>query len=87
MFVLPDPSDPDLPIPDELVVTLSESKDLVVALLDSLPKMFENTLNEGSCFTFALDVSCLFLLICRLTYSFFLLFLLFGFSMKIKDSE
>lgn len=55
MFVLPDPSDPDLPIPDELVVTLSESKDLVVALLDSLPKMFENTLNEGSCFTFALD--------------------------------
>jgi len=57
MFVLPDPSDPDLPIPDELVVTLSESKDLVVALLDSLPKMFENTLNEGSCFTFALDVS------------------------------
>ena len=56
MFVLPDPSDPDLPIPDELVVTLNESKDLVVALLDSLPKMFENTLNEGSCFTFALDV-------------------------------
>lgn len=43
MFVLADmdsSEEIDLPIPDELIVTLSESKDQFYALLDSLPKMF-----------------------------------------------
>lgn len=57
MFVLSDPNETDFPIPDELLVTLKESKDLVYSLLESMPKMFENTLNTGSCFTLALDVT------------------------------
>lgn len=61
MFVLADvdsSEDIDLPIPDELVVTLSESKDLFYALLDSLPKMFQNNnMNYNkSAFFLGLDV-------------------------------
>lgn len=56
MFVLSDLTDIEIPIPDELIVTLSESKDIIFTLLESLPKMFENTQNNESCFTFALDV-------------------------------
>jgi len=61
MFVLADmdtSEDIDLPIPDELVVTLSESKDQFYALLDSLPKMFQNNnINYNkSAFFLGLDV-------------------------------
>lgn len=57
MFVLSDLTDLELPIPDDLVVTLKDSKEIVYALFESLPKMFENTLNNGSCLTLALDVA------------------------------
>lgn len=56
MFVLADMQDIELPIPDELIVTLADSKDLVLNLLESLPKMFENTLDNESSFTFAFEV-------------------------------
>ncbi|KAL4457088.1 hypothetical protein ABPG74_014726 [Tetrahymena malaccensis] len=55
MFVLSDLTDIEIPIPDDLIVTLSDSKDLVLNLLDSLPKMFENTQINDSCLTFALN--------------------------------
>jgi protein transport protein SEC24 len=39
-----------LPIPDDLLVNLSESRDVIDTLLDSLPSMFENTRNVETCF-------------------------------------
>lgn len=82
MFVLSDLTDLEIPIPDELVVTLSESKDIVYTLLDSLPKMFENTQNNDSCFTFALEV--IKYLVCAITLI-MLLFLLLSNRPSIRS--
>lgn len=48
MMVVADLEDPFLPLPDDLLVNLSESRAVVKALLDSLPSMFENNLNIES---------------------------------------
>ena len=48
MMVVADLEDPFLPLPDDLLVNLSESRTVVEALLDSLPTMFENNLNVES---------------------------------------
>ncbi|KAG0585748.1 hypothetical protein KC19_2G035200 [Ceratodon purpureus] len=48
MMVVADLEDPFLPLPDDLLVNLSESRTVVEALLDSLPAMFENNLNIES---------------------------------------
>ena len=62
MFVIADTSDIEIPVPENLVVTLSDSKELVLNLLDSLPNMFANTQTNESCFTFALDVYIIFMI-------------------------
>lgn len=48
MMVVADLEDPFLPLPDDLLVNLSESRAVVEALLDSLPSMFENNPNIES---------------------------------------
>jgi protein transport protein SEC24 len=48
MMVVADLEDPFLPLPDDLLVNLSESRTVVEALLDSLPSMFDNNLNIES---------------------------------------
>lgn len=40
MIVLTDPKDTDLPVPDDLLVNVEESQDLILQLLESMPKMF-----------------------------------------------
>lgn len=42
MMVCPDPNDSFLPIPEDLLVNLSESNTIVSQLLDVLPDMFKN---------------------------------------------
>jgi protein transport protein SEC24 len=48
MMVVADLEDPFLPLPDDMLVNLSESRTVVEALLDSLPAMFENNVNIES---------------------------------------
>lgn len=48
MMVVADLDDPFLPLPDDLLVNLSESRSVVDTLLDSLPSMFENNVNIES---------------------------------------
>ncbi|KAG6540868.1 hypothetical protein Mapa_017742 [Marchantia paleacea] len=48
MMVVAELDDPFLPMPDDLLVNLSESRAVVEALLDSLPSMFQNNLNIES---------------------------------------
>jgi protein transport protein SEC24 len=48
MMVVADLEDPFLPLPDDLLVNLSESRTVVEALVDSLPAMFENNQNVES---------------------------------------
>ncbi|KAH7279438.1 hypothetical protein KP509_37G019900 [Ceratopteris richardii] len=48
MMVVADLEDPFLPMPDDLLVNLSESKSVVEALLNSLPSMFKDNLNVES---------------------------------------
>jgi protein transport protein SEC24 len=43
MIVCPDFADNFLPLPEDLVVTLSESKDLVINLLDNFSNYFQNS--------------------------------------------
>lgn len=43
MYVLSDMNDLELPIPEELLFNLKESKDLFVSLLDQLERMFEKS--------------------------------------------
>ena len=42
MIVITDPTDTELPIENDMVVNIIESKDLFFALLDSLNSMFIN---------------------------------------------
>lgn len=42
-MVVPEIDEPFVPIPDDLLVNLSESRMVVEALLDSLPSNFEGT--------------------------------------------
>lgn len=57
MTVITDPHDKELelPIPDELLFNIDESKELIFALLDSLHNMFEKTTDEGSVLTLAIN--------------------------------
>ncbi|KAI5065089.1 hypothetical protein GOP47_0019784 [Adiantum capillus-veneris] len=48
MMVVADLDDPFLPMPDDLLVNLSESRAVVEALLNSLPSMFKDNLNVES---------------------------------------
>lgn len=48
MMVVADLDDPFLPMPDDLLVNLSESRAVVEALLNCLPSMFKDNLNVES---------------------------------------
>jgi protein transport protein SEC24 len=60
MIVCPDFSDSFLPLPEDLVVTLSESRDLVINLLDNFANYFINTnapKTHESCFVAAISAA------------------------------
>lgn len=48
MMVVSDLDDIFVPLPDDLVVNLSESRSVVEAFLDSLPSMFQENMNVES---------------------------------------
>ncbi|KAK3738631.1 hypothetical protein RRG08_006729 [Elysia crispata] len=55
MLVVPDLEDPFLPCPDNLLVNLHESKELVIELLNQLPTLFEGNHETGSALGAALQ--------------------------------
>ncbi|GLJ20808.1 hypothetical protein SUGI_0379320 [Cryptomeria japonica] len=57
MMVVADLDDPFVPLPDDLLVNLSESRHVVEALLDSLPSMFAENINVESAFGPALKAA------------------------------
>ncbi|GAB4832920.1 Protein transport protein Sec24A [Ancistrocladus abbreviatus] len=57
MMVVSDVEDTFVPLPDDLLVNLSESRRVVETFLDSLPSMFQDTMNEESAFGPALKAA------------------------------
>ncbi|XP_074285606.1 protein transport protein SEC24 A-like [Silene latifolia] len=57
MMVMSDVDDVFLPLPDDLLVNLSESRIVVESFLDSLPSMFQDTTNVESAFGPALKAA------------------------------
>lgn len=88
MMVVGDLDDIFVPLPDDLLVNLSESRSVVDAFLDSLPSMFKDNVNIESAFGPALKAS-LMVMVCHVFSSwiilklFWLYFLLF-FSFELN---
>ncbi|KNA11292.1 hypothetical protein SOVF_136540 [Spinacia oleracea] len=57
MMVVSDVDDIFVPLPDDLLVNLSESRNVVESFLDSLPSMFQDTVNVESAFGPALKAA------------------------------
>ena len=57
MMVVSDLDDIFIPLPDDLLVNLSESRPVVDAFLDSLPSMFQDNVNVESAFGPALKAA------------------------------
>lgn len=57
MMVVSDLDDMFVPLPDDLLVNLSESRSVVEALVDSLPSMFQDNVNVESAFGPALKAA------------------------------
>lgn len=57
MMVMSDLEDVFVPLPDDLLVNLSESRTVVDAFLDSLPSMFQDNANVESAFGPALKTA------------------------------
>ncbi|GMH28103.1 hypothetical protein Nepgr_029946 [Nepenthes gracilis] len=57
MMVVSDVDDVFVPLPDDLLVNLSESRRVVETFLDSLPSMFQDTMNVESAFGPALKAA------------------------------
>ncbi|KAM2468555.1 hypothetical protein FF1_010219 [Malus domestica] len=57
MMVVSDLDDVFIPLPDDLLVNLSESRSVVESFLDSLPSMFQDNVNVESAFGPALKAS------------------------------
>lgn len=57
MLVVPDLEDPFLPCPDNLLVYLNESKELVIELLNQLPTIFQGNQETGSALGAALQAA------------------------------
>uniref|UniRef100_A0A2P2ISP6 Protein transport protein Sec24-like At3g07100 n=1 Tax=Rhizophora mucronata TaxID=61149 RepID=A0A2P2ISP6_RHIMU len=57
MMVVSDLDDIFIPLPDDLLVNLSESRNVVEAFLDSLPSMFQHSMNLESAFGSALKAA------------------------------
>lgn len=64
MMVVSDLDDIFVPLPDDLLVNLSESRSVVETFLDSLPSMFQDNLNVESAFGPALKAAFL-LMVCE----------------------
>ncbi|GMN44653.1 hypothetical protein TIFTF001_013846 [Ficus carica] len=62
MMVVSDLDDIFVPLPDDLLVNLSESRSVVETFLDSLPSMFQDNLNVESAFGPALKASLMLML-------------------------
>ena len=45
------------PVPEDILANLAESKSVIQSLLNSLPAMFANTTNNGSCLTLAIELA------------------------------
>ncbi len=54
MIVVNDLDDLFLPIPDELLINVSECKDIILNLLDSFNNMFANQQTQGCCLSKAI---------------------------------
>lgn len=68
MMVVSDLEDIFVPLPDDLLVNLSESRSVVDSFVDSLPSMFQDNVNVESAFGPALKAAfmvmvCLFFLL------------------------
>ena len=57
MMVVSDLDDVFVPLPDDLLVNLSESRAVVESFLDSLPSMFQDNVNVESAFGPALKAA------------------------------
>jgi protein transport protein SEC24 len=57
MLVVSDISDVMIPVPEDILVNLQDSRNVVNALLDSLPSMFANSTNSNSCGGTALNAA------------------------------
>ena len=55
MMVMTDPENFFLPQPEDLLVNLADSYDLVINLLDNMPQYFQNTSQVDSAFITALQ--------------------------------
>jgi len=57
MFVIADLTDVFIPLADDLLVNLAESRDVINSLLDALPTMFRSTNDHDACFGAALNAT------------------------------
>ena len=57
MMVVPDLDDTFVPLPDDLLVNLTESRTVVDAFLDSMLSMFQDNVNVESAFGPALKAA------------------------------
>lgn len=64
-MVVSDLEDIFAPLPDDLLVNLSESRAVIDAFLDSLPSMFQETVNVESAFGPALKAAFM-VMVCKL---------------------
>ena len=67
MMVISDVDDVFVPLPDDLLVNLSESRNVVDSFLDSLPTMFQDTMNVESAFGPALKAALL-VMVCDVSH-------------------
>lgn len=57
MIVISDLDNLFLPIPDDILVNVHESKEQLLSLLDSLPNFFVNTTDKGCCLMKAINAA------------------------------
>ena len=67
MLVVSDLDDIFVPLPDDLLVNLSESRSVVETFLDSLPSMFQDNVNLESALGPALKAAFM-VMVCRFTF-------------------
>ena len=88
MMVISDLDDVFVPLPDDLLVNLSESRNVVEAFLDSLPSMFQDNMNVESAFGPALKAAFT-VMVCSVFYLIFLTyrFTVLHYAVKIAEDS
>ena len=76
MMVVSDLDDIFVPLPDDLLVNLSESRNVVETFLDSLPSMFQDNVNVESAFGPALKAAFMVMVCCFLHHCYYELLLM-----------